>query len=635
MAKTDANEQVKEILRQLIKQRFWIAIGFACLFAVVAYFMGSGPVKAKAQTEIAKITTAEKNVKPYTDQSKPTEAYKPIVEEKTAIMDKDVNKAWKELYERQASLQTWPDVVKNSIAKWGAKWPENVDPGRVNYAIDDYIQFYPSYVDMVYKSFDPFDYETGKGIVAAPPKDVLLRPQPFKVEGNKLPTLGKIWWAQQRLWIQRSILDVVRQTNLKVGAKDWDTAIVKQINVLEVGNPEAQDQRSLAKAEELKKAEDILSPEQQKAADEAGADSGGGAAGGAGGAAGGMASMMASMGGGGKRGEMMGSMGMGSSMGSGGPAKVDDGIYFVDKGPAKIYPISIQVLIDQDHIQDLLVEMENSPMAIQVRDIEVQRPSSPVTKPEKGQESAMGIYGSSMGSMMMPGMGYGGRGGFGGMAAMREQMMMSMGGSMGSAMMGRRGGMGPMGSMYGGGGAAEKKKVDVRTRDAAADRKKEMEELEKRKGPSLFDPYFNIVQVTVYGQARFYNPPPAEPEAAPSPGEAGAVTETPAATGEKGAGAPAPAGSTPTAAAPAPAVTTPAPAGSTPAATVPGPATPTTEPKAATPDAKPEEKGGPTPGATSPTAEPKGNAPAGTAPITPAAGTPNPTAPGAATPKKP
>ena len=43
MAKSDANEQVKEVLRQLIKHRFWIAIGFASLFAVIAYFMGSGP----------------------------------------------------------------------------------------------------------------------------------------------------------------------------------------------------------------------------------------------------------------------------------------------------------------------------------------------------------------------------------------------------------------------------------------------------------------------------------------------------------------------------------------------------------------------------------------------------------------
>ena len=34
--------------------------------------------------------------------------------------------------------------------------------------------------------------------------------------------------------------------------------------------------------------------------------------------------------------------------------------------------------------------------------------------------------------------------------------------------------------------------------------------VEDTKGPSLFDPYFDIVQVKVYGQARFFNPPPTE-----------------------------------------------------------------------------------------------------------------------------
>ena len=55
MAQEDATEQVKEVLRQVIRYRFWIAVGFAALFAVIAYFMGSGPVKAKASTETAKI----------------------------------------------------------------------------------------------------------------------------------------------------------------------------------------------------------------------------------------------------------------------------------------------------------------------------------------------------------------------------------------------------------------------------------------------------------------------------------------------------------------------------------------------------------------------------------------------------
>ena len=45
------------------------------------------------------------------------------------------------------------------------------------------------------------------------------------------------------------------------------------------------------------------------------------------------------------------------------------------------------VLIDQDHVQDLLVELENSPMSIQVKDFELQRPTARVTKPEKGISS--------------------------------------------------------------------------------------------------------------------------------------------------------------------------------------------------------------------------------------------------------
>src|SRR5579885_2623942 len=218
MAKEDASEQVKEILRQIIKHRFWISIGFAALFAVIAYFMGSGPVQAEAKKKISEIEQAEKNVQAYASPTKPTEQYKPIVVEKTEIATKDVNKAWKELYDRQAPLLTWPDIVQDRIGKWGRKWPENVDPGRVNLAIVDYVEAYPAYVDMVYKTFNPFDYQTGKGIVAAPPKEALLRPAQFSIE--KLPKLGQVWSAQERLWIQRTLLEVVAQVNKQ--AKDWD-----------------------------------------------------------------------------------------------------------------------------------------------------------------------------------------------------------------------------------------------------------------------------------------------------------------------------------------------------------------------------------------------------------------------------
>ena len=84
------------------------------------------------------------------------------------------------------------------------------------------------------------------------------------------------------------------------------------------------------------------------------------------------------------------------------------------------------VLIDQDHVQDLLVELENSPMSIEVKDFELQRPTTRVVKPEKGTAPAGGYGGGMMGESMMGSM-MGGRGmtGYGGMMGqMQNQMMM-------------------------------------------------------------------------------------------------------------------------------------------------------------------------------------------------------------------
>ena len=81
-------------------------------------------------------------------------------------------------------------------------------------------------------------------------------------------------------------------------------------------------------------------------------------------------------------------------------------------------------------------------------------------------------------------------------------------------MMGMMGGQGRMPS--------SPKAVDKRGVDRAEARK-EIEEQEKLAKPTavIHDPYYNIVEVTVYGQARFYNPPPEEP-AAESNAEGGA-----------------------------------------------------------------------------------------------------------------
>jgi hypothetical protein len=532
MAQQDATEQVKEFLRQLIKYRFWISIGLAALFAVIAYTLGSSPVKAKATAETNAILDAEKTVKKYQAAGVPTDQYKPIVEEKTAVLTTDVNKAWKELFDRQKDLLTWPDTVHERFTKWGRKWPENEDPGKVNLAIVDYIYAYPAYLDMVFKTFHPFNYETGEGIVASAPKEALLRPVSFQIE--HLPDIGKVWAAQERLWVQHTMLDVIAKVNKK--AKDWDSAIIKEITMLEVGNPVAQDQRSLAKGETLAEAPAIVEPGKEAQAEAA-------ASGGAGGGA------ADSMAGGMMQYQMLSRRGRDSGMGSpvgasggGAGGQYDETIYYItpqnDKGQYKILPVVLTVLIDQDRVQDLLVELENSPMSIQVMDFELQRSPSRVTKPEKGTQSAfagMGMGGGGgqmMGQMMMmrrmdnamSGVGYGGN-----MMMMNQQMRMQMRGMMERGGSYMQSGMG-MG-LAGGGSGTERKGVDQRGVNREKARTQKEEEIAKSRGPILVDPYYDIVEVKVYGQARFFNPPPAdEPAAEPSPGEA---------TAAAGAGAPA------------------------------------------------------------------------------------------------
>ena len=58
-------------------------------------------------------------------------------------------------------------------------------------------------------------------------------------------------------------------------AKDWDSAIIREIVNIEVGNPIAQDQRSLAKSEELQESPNILAPgETEETAETAAAPAG-------------------------------------------------------------------------------------------------------------------------------------------------------------------------------------------------------------------------------------------------------------------------------------------------------------------------------------------------------------------------
>jgi hypothetical protein len=502
-------DQLKEILRQAIKYRFWIAVGVSALLPVIAYFLGAGAIQLQAETQANIITAADKDVIQYSSGVPVNKDYKPLVSEKTEVLTQDVQNTWKKLYNSQKDLLKWPDTVHERFTKWGRAWPDPTvaDASAVHAAIIDYIEAYPKVVTDVYKSCNPFDPETGKGVVAAPPEDGLLRPA--KYDQSKPPSLGKVWGDQERLWVQRALLEVVAAVNKS--AKDWDGAIIKQINIVNVGSASAQDQRSIAKGEQPEKAPDVDDPNKPAAA----ADS----------TAGGDNSPMASMA---MYAKSMGGMGMG---GSGGGQTED--VYYIhtDSSQFKIMPVQLSVQIEQSRIQDLLVALENSPMNVQVMDFEMGRPQARVTKPEKGSNmmGMMGMYGGNqMGEMMMRGY-MKGMSGFGGNFS-RSMMGAGEMSGMYSSMMGGMGGMGAA--------APERKGKDIRSEDLAKKRREQEKAVKSVNVSALHDPYFNIVEVTIYGQARFFNPPPPEPATEPSQSEAAGAEAAPKADAPKTEAAP-------------------------------------------------------------------------------------------------
>lgn len=497
-------DQVKTFLRQCVKYRFWIAVGLSILFPVIGYFAFSGGIVEATTKRAGEIKAADGDVSKYTAPNQPVPDVTKVVLDKKEVLAKDVDATQRKLYELQEPLLRWPEVVEDKFRTWGRTYPANVDQGAVQAAINDYTIAYPAFVSRVYKTFQPWNPEDGTGIVYAPDEKTLIKPANFTLQAA--PELGKVWAEQERLWVVTALLDVVAKLNVTAGAKDWDGAWVKEILNIDVGSLAAQDQQSLAKGVELEPAPPLL-PDGAPPPEPDPAAAGGGAPGG------------------------MGGMMM-SGMGSMGGARSDE-VYFLKSEaplPYKILPIMMTVRVDQNRLSEFLVALENSPMAIQVMEPEISKPATPVVKPVYGETS----FGMGMMGMM------GGRG-MGMMPGGDEEMM--RGGGAGGQMRGMRGspsagygpmpggGPGRMGGMGGGmAGASGGQGANLRGVDRAKERKnKEAAGKTKAAVKKAVDQYYNVVEVTVYGQARFYNTPkpPESVDASPGAGTTGEPAATP------------------------------------------------------------------------------------------------------------
>ena len=519
----------KEILRWLVQNRFWIALFIAALLPVIGYFVTAGSVKSETESKTAEIKGAKDGAQSYASGTVPNGQYGEYTQTKIELIEDDVDEAHGRLYERQAPLLDWPDRVAPQLTAWGRDIPEDVPPNELLSIAYEYSQDYEDYAKEVFETVDPWDPVTGEGIVVTPPMEALLQTVTFDI--NDLPSITKIWQYQENLWVRRSILEVIAQVNQKAGATDWESAPIKNLLTLEVGNSVAVDHRTAAEGYELKEPPEVTKGGQSLEPAAPAAGDAGGMGGMMGGQMGGREMGMAGMG---EYGEMMGSAGMMGGMGTrkgGGPVKFlqEEGVELF-----RDYPAVVSVLIDQNSIQNFLVEFENSPMSMRVLEANWTRPKSRVQPPVKGQGFAgyagMGGFGMGAGGgvlgMMGMGMGeYGGMMDMGMMGGQMGGMMGGRGGMMGG--MGEYGMMGGMGMMGMGGGMSRNQPRSKVRRELSKDQGGTGEEEQEVEKVTIYDPYYNVVELQVYVQARFYYPPaPEEPTAEPSLGDQPLVDET-------------------------------------------------------------------------------------------------------------
>lgn len=116
----------KEILRTMIRHRFWIVLGIASLFPIIGYFVTAGKVKEETETKTAEIKSANDGANSYTSGLVPNGQYGEFTQSKIGLIEDDVDEAHGRLYDRQANLLDWPEEVAPELTAWGRDIPEDI-----------------------------------------------------------------------------------------------------------------------------------------------------------------------------------------------------------------------------------------------------------------------------------------------------------------------------------------------------------------------------------------------------------------------------------------------------------------------------------------------------------------------------
>lgn len=265
----------KETLQAIQKHHFWILTVVVLITAVVCWWLGTAAIKDSEQsfrTQRESTFTQLQNL-----ISRQWLANSDTVSWATdkLIDQSEANYlAWQKLYADQQPVFTWP-AVDPIIAKPLLESGEylTLAPGSRNYRIvqEEYLERFLDQRGTLKNTLNLLEFKPGAntenipggefgefsgeggeggyegesrggseedltaeltGLVGFPGFDAIFQQYPWLVQ-RRLPTMAQIRYAQEDVWIYKTIFSIIAATNGKL--EDYRQADVKQIEVLEIG----------------------------------------------------------------------------------------------------------------------------------------------------------------------------------------------------------------------------------------------------------------------------------------------------------------------------------------------------------------------------------------------------------------